>query len=88
MSLYRFPPGGRMNRASWGPMSAPSGFQQLAAEEEDYVDERMLTSQYRQLFPLQEDLAEWINKSIGMLWLSYYKYRWKEMNLLRNAYKD
>lgn len=66
MSLYRFPPGGRMNRASWGPMSAPSGFQQLAAEEEDYVDERMLTSQYRQLFPLQEDLAEWINKSIGV----------------------
>lgn len=67
--MYRFPPGGRYNnRASWGPMSAPpSAFQQPSAHnDDDWVDERMLTSQYRQLFPLQEDLAEWINKTVGV----------------------
>lgn len=63
-SLYRFPPGGRLNRNSWGPMSAPPQ-NYHHNDEDEFVDERMMSSQYRQLFPLQEDLAEWINKTLS-----------------------
>ncbi|KPJ01361.1 Growth arrest-specific protein 2 [Papilio xuthus] len=35
-----------------------------SAADEDYYREKILYSQARQLFPLQEDLADWINKTI------------------------
>lgn len=35
------------------------------SEDEDFYREKILYSQARQLFPLQEDLADWINKTIG-----------------------
>lgn len=34
-------------------------------DDEDFYREKILYSQARQLFPLQEDLADWINKTIG-----------------------
>lgn len=37
------------------------------SEDEDFYREKILYSQARQLFPLQEDLADWINKTIGEL---------------------
>ena len=43
-------------------------------DDEDFYREKILYSQARQLFPLQEDLADWINKTIGELhffWLLY-----------------
>ncbi|CAG9133036.1 unnamed protein product [Plutella xylostella] len=39
--------------------------QSPALEDEDFYREKILYSQARQLFPLQEDLADWINKTIG-----------------------
>lgn len=38
-------------------------------EDEEFYREKILYSQARQLFPLQEDLADWINKTIGKLQL-------------------
>lgn len=35
------------------------------SEDEEFYREKILYSQARQLFPLQEDLADWINKTIG-----------------------
>lgn len=35
----------------------------------DYYQERIANSHARQLLPLQEDLAEWLNKTLGL----YYK---------------
>lgn len=35
------------------------------SDDEDFYREKILYSQARQLFPLQEDLADWINKTIG-----------------------
>ncbi|XP_014358934.2 GAS2-like protein 1 isoform X1 [Papilio machaon] len=40
------------------------------AADEDYYREKILYSQARQLFPLQEDLADWINKTIGTNYLT------------------
>ncbi|KAJ8720485.1 hypothetical protein PYW08_005950 [Mythimna loreyi] len=40
------------------------------SEDEDFYREKILYSQARQLFPLQEDLADWINKTIGITYLS------------------
>lgn len=40
----------------------------LPETEEDYLDlyqDRILNAQKRQLFPLQEDLADWLNKTLG-----------------------
>lgn len=34
-------------------------------DDEEFYREKILYSQARQLFPLQEDLADWINKTIG-----------------------
>jgi hypothetical protein len=36
-------------------------------EEEcvEYYQDRIYSSQSRQLYPLQEDLADWINKTLG-----------------------
>ncbi|XP_063832050.1 GAS2-like protein 3 [Ostrinia nubilalis] len=39
-------------------------------DDEDFYREKILYSQARQLFPLQEDLADWINKTIGISYLS------------------
>jgi hypothetical protein len=36
--------------------------------EEEYVEyyqDRICSSQSRQLYPLQEDLADWMNKTLG-----------------------
>lgn len=40
------------------------------SEDEDFYREKILYSQARQLFPLQEDLADWINKTIGITYLN------------------
>ncbi|CAK1589364.1 unnamed protein product [Parnassius mnemosyne] len=40
------------------------------SEDEDFYREKILYSQARQLFPLQEDLADWINKTIGTTYLT------------------
>lgn len=70
----RFPPTKNTRyRSSWGPTSV-SVFQRAAdvprpspEEEEfaDYYNERLHSAQSRQLIPLQEDLADWINKTIS-----------------------
>lgn len=60
-------------RSSWGPSSV-SVFNRVdvprpSAEEEEYADfyhERLHSAQSRQLIPLQEDLADWINKTISV----------------------
>jgi hypothetical protein len=62
------------------PRSAPgynNGHHRLSAPaapsietEEEYVEfyqQRILTAQQRQLLPLQEDLADWLNKLLGEL---------------------
>ncbi|CAG9571465.1 unnamed protein product [Danaus chrysippus] len=40
------------------------------SDDEDFYREKILYSQARQLFPLQEDLADWINKTIGITYLN------------------
>lgn len=40
------------------------------SEDEDFYREKILYSQARQLFPLQEDLADWINKTVGITYLT------------------
>lgn len=48
-------------------MSVPSGFHRPEPDEdfaEEYT-ERMMSAQMRQLDPLKEDLAEWLNKNLG-----------------------
>ena len=77
----RFPPTKNTRyRSSWGPSSV-SVFQRAdvprpSPEEEEYADyyhERLHSAQSRQLIPLQEDLADWINKTISEL-SSLYPY--------------
>lgn len=55
------------NRNSWGPVSMSSGFHRLEPDEEfaEEYTERMMSAQMRQLDPLKEDLAEWLNKNLG-----------------------
>ncbi|XP_068622980.1 GAS2-like protein 3 [Battus philenor] len=43
---------------------------QAPCSDEDYYREKILYSQARQLFPLQEDLADWINKTIGITYVT------------------
>ncbi|NP_001189461.1 growth arrest-specific protein 2 isoform X1 [Bombyx mori] len=43
---------------------------QAPCDDEDFYREKILYSQARQLFPLQEDLADWINKTIGITYLT------------------
>lgn len=57
------------NRNSWGPISSPvgGGFFRLPPDQ-DYAEEcteRMMSAQMRQLDPLKEDLADWLNKTLG-----------------------
>ncbi|KAH0818096.1 hypothetical protein GEV33_004693 [Tenebrio molitor] len=58
------------NRNSWGPMSVPTGFHRPEPDEEfaEEYTERMMSAQMRQLDPLKEDLADWINKTLGKWW--------------------
>lgn len=57
------------NRNSWGPISTmgPMGFPRPDPEEElaEEYTERMMSAQMRQLDPLKEDLADWLNKTLG-----------------------
>ncbi|XP_046599843.1 growth arrest-specific protein 2 isoform X5 [Neodiprion lecontei] len=60
-------------RSSWGPTSTTvfnrADVPRPSAEEEEFADiyhERLHYVQGRQLIPLQEDLADWINKTINV----------------------
>lgn len=55
------------NRNSWGPMTIASNVHRLEPDEEfaEEYTERMMSAQMRQLDPLKEDLAEWLNKNLG-----------------------
>lgn len=48
-------------------MSLNSSFHRLEPDEElaEEYTERMMSAQMRQLDPLKEDLAEWLNKTLG-----------------------
>ncbi|KAF7397613.1 hypothetical protein HZH68_008835 [Vespula germanica] len=59
-------------RSSWGPSSVSvfdrADVPRPSPEEEEYAEfyhERLHSAQSRQLIPLQEDLADWINKTIS-----------------------
>lgn len=68
----------RVSRGSRRPWSAgylPSGAASSATftpetEQEcaELYQTRIFTSQQRQLFPLKEDLADWINRTLGKSW--------------------
>ncbi|KAJ9575772.1 hypothetical protein L9F63_007418, partial [Diploptera punctata] len=78
-STFRSTPGrSRRTVNSWGPMSLPPDVtrpatgvaegQHVPETEEEYVEyyqDRIYSSQSRQLYPLQEDLADWINKTLA-----------------------
>ncbi|XP_044734789.1 growth arrest-specific protein 2-like isoform X2 [Chrysoperla carnea] len=61
---------GRLNRSSWGPMTGTSIHRpDPPGTPEDYAElyqEHVLSTQNRQLYPLQEDLADWLNKTVGV----------------------
>lgn len=69
----RFPPSQHTRyRSSWGPSSVTvfnrADVPRPSPEEEEYADfyhERLHSAQSRQLLPLQEDLADWINKTLS-----------------------
>ncbi|XP_034937663.1 growth arrest-specific protein 2-like [Chelonus insularis] len=69
----RFPPSQHTRyRSSWGPSSV-SAFTRAdiprpspEEEEFEFYHERIHSAQSRQLIPLQEDLADWINKTINV----------------------
>lgn len=77
----RFPPTQNTRyRSSWGPSSV-SAFARAAdvprpsPEEEEFAEfynERLHSAQSRQLIPLQEDLADWINKTISESLFYFY----------------
>ena len=48
--------------------SATNGtkIEHLEPPDVDFSDQKVLSSQFEQLLPLQEDLAEWINRTIGI----------------------
>lgn len=59
-------------RSSWGPTSVSvfdrADVPRPSPEEEEFAEfyhERLHSAQSRQLIPLQEDLADWINKTIS-----------------------
>ncbi|XP_057340326.1 growth arrest-specific protein 2-like isoform X1 [Microplitis mediator] len=69
----RFPPTQHTRyRSSWGPSSVSAftraDVPRASPEEEEYefYHERIHSAQNRQLIPLQEDLADWINKIINV----------------------
>ncbi|XP_076252775.1 growth arrest-specific protein 2-like isoform X2 [Rhynchophorus ferrugineus] len=57
------------NRNSWGPISTVSmAFPRPEPDDElaEEYTERMVSAQMRQLDPLKEDLADWLNKTLGI----------------------
>uniref|UniRef100_A0ABD2W7Q4 GAR domain-containing protein n=1 Tax=Trichogramma kaykai TaxID=54128 RepID=A0ABD2W7Q4_9HYME len=71
----RFPPNKNTRyRSSWGPSSSSPAYHEVKVpqpsdEEEKYAEiyqESLLSAQARQLVPLQEDLADWINKMLNI----------------------
>ncbi|XP_063537643.1 GAS2-like protein 3 isoform X1 [Cydia strobilella] len=60
----------RKKSSSYERADSALAAQTPSAEDEDYYREKILYSQARQLFPLQEDLADWINKTIGITYLT------------------
>ncbi|XP_030755481.1 growth arrest-specific protein 2-like isoform X2 [Sitophilus oryzae] len=57
------------NRNSWGPISTVAlSFPRPDPDEEfaEEYTERMMSAQMRQLDPLKEDLADWLNKMLGI----------------------
>ncbi|OWR43886.1 growth arrest-specific protein 2 [Danaus plexippus plexippus] len=55
------------------------------SDDEDFYREKILYSQTRQLFPLQEDLADWINKTIaGVCEDAWEESRLVEQNVRRS----
>ncbi|XP_071055937.1 growth arrest-specific protein 2-like isoform X2 [Onthophagus taurus] len=61
----------RYNRNSCGPFSLSYELRRVDPEfvDEEYA-ERIINTQLRQLDPLKEDLAEWINKTLGIHYLT------------------
>ncbi|KAJ2945075.1 hypothetical protein O0L34_g9130 [Tuta absoluta] len=55
----------RKSSSSFDMVDCALAAQTPCSEDEDFYREKILYSQARQLFPLQEDLADWINKTIG-----------------------
>ncbi|XP_048526090.1 growth arrest-specific protein 2 isoform X2 [Dendroctonus ponderosae] len=53
------------NRNSWGPVSSCGTVGLPRPDPEEEHTERMATAQMRQLDPLKEDLADWLNKTLG-----------------------
>ncbi|KAI5631338.1 growth-Arrest-Specific protein 2 domain-containing protein [Phthorimaea operculella] len=60
----------RKSSSSFDMVDCALAAQTPCSEDEDFYREKILYSQARQLFPLQEDLADWINKTIGITYLS------------------
>lgn len=60
----------RRKSSSYSRADCALAAQAPSAEDEDYYREKVLYAQARQLFPLQEDLADWINKTIGITYLT------------------
>ncbi|ERL91235.1 hypothetical protein D910_08571 [Dendroctonus ponderosae] len=53
------------NRNSWGPVSSCGTVGLPRPDPEEEHTERMATAQMRQLDPLKEDLADWLNKTLA-----------------------
>ncbi|CAH0560976.1 unnamed protein product [Brassicogethes aeneus] len=54
------------NRNSWGPMSLSFPRRDPDEEYAEECTERMMNAQSRQLDPLKEDLADWLNKTLDI----------------------
>ncbi|KAH0998665.1 hypothetical protein HUJ04_012851, partial [Dendroctonus ponderosae] len=60
------------NRNSWGPVSSCGTVGLPRPDPEEEYTERMATAQMRQLDPLKEDLADWLNKTLGKCFCFLY----------------
>lgn len=58
------------------PQPGPHGPPTPTETDEEYVEmyqDRILSAQASQLYPLMEDLADWLNKTLGELLLLFYR---------------